>query len=202
MMPCSLWTAPSGVANRLSLYQQDQWMIAPWETARELQKPPLTLTGGRAHIGNRFPRTIGIVARLAYGRLREARIATDPLLARAGLTREEMGDAQRRLRVSNQMRFLDLAAKALGDELLGIHLAQSFDLREFGLLYFMLSSSDNLADAFDRAARYSWIVNEGIVLEKLLCGSHLGMRFRYVGVNRSCDCHQIEFCMGALVRIC
>jgi AraC-like DNA-binding protein len=139
---------------------------------------------------------------MAYARLCEAGIATEPLLELSGMTREEMGDAQRSLRVSSEMHFLDLAAKALGDELLGIHLAQSFELREIGLLYFMLASSDNLADAFERAARYSSIVNEGVVLEKLPCRSHLGMSFRFVGVNRGCDCHQIEFCMGALVRIC
>jgi len=177
-------------------------MTAPWEIARELQNPPLTPSGDRAHTGKRSPRTVGIEARLAYGRLRAAGIATEPLLKRAGLTLEEVGDAQRRLRVSNQMRFLELAAKALSDEWLGIHLARSFELREIGPLYYLFASSNNLVDAFERGARYSSIVNEGIVLEKLLYGGHFGMSFRYVGINRDHDRHQIEFGMTALVRVC
>jgi hypothetical protein len=42
--------------------------------------------------------------------------------------------------------FLDLVAKALGDDLLGFHLAQNFDLRMIGLLYYVLASSETLGN--------------------------------------------------------
>jgi AraC-like DNA-binding protein len=178
-------------------------MIAPWEITPELQKPPPapTLSGHRVHAGKQFPRTVGILARLAYGRLCAAGIATEPLLKRAGLTLEEIGDAQRRLPVPSQMRFIELAARALGDDLLGVHLAQSVELREIGPLYYLFASSENLVDAFASGARYSSIFNEAIALETL-CGGHFGLSFRHVGVIRGHDRHQIEFCMGVLVRVC
>ena len=153
------------------------------------------------HEGKRVPGTVGIMARLAYGQLRAAGIATEPLLERAGLTPEEMGDPRRRLQVSQEARFMDLAEKALGDNMLGIHLAQVVELREIGPLYHLFTSSENLVEAFERIARFSSIVNEGIVLEKL-GGSHLGMSFRHVEANRDRDHHLIEFGMTALARVC
>ncbi|HET7086691.1 MAG TPA: AraC family transcriptional regulator [Rhizomicrobium sp.] len=141
------------------------------------------------------------MARLAHRRLLAAGIATEPLLERAGLTPEEIGDPQRRLQVSHEARFMDLAEKALGDDMLGIHLAQVAELREIGPLYHLFTSSENLVDAFERIARFSSVVNEGIVLEKL-GGSHLGMSFRHAGTNHDRDHHLIEFGMTALARVC
>ena len=44
-------------------------------------------------------------------------------------------------------------------------LAEEFDLRDLGLLYYVMASSDTLGDALKRAARYSRITNEAIVLQ-------------------------------------
>jgi AraC-like DNA-binding protein len=84
---------------------------------------------------------------------------------------------------------------------LGFHLAQEHDLREIGLFYYVLASSATLADALQRAARYSSIANEGISL-KCTGGNAVGVSFHYVGVSRHLDIHQMEFWMTALVRIC
>ena len=66
------------------------------------------------------------------------------LLRKAGLTQQQIDDNSTRLDVKSQIKFLDLAATALKDELLGFHLAQSFDLRLMGLLYYVLASSETL----------------------------------------------------------
>jgi AraC-like DNA-binding protein len=42
--------------------------------------------------------------------------------------------------------------------------ARGFDLREIGLLYYALASSERLGDSMQRAERYSTITNEGIAL--------------------------------------
>jgi hypothetical protein len=39
-----------------------------------------------------------------------------------------------------------LAAEELRDDFLGFHLARSFDLREIGLAYYVMASSEQLAD--------------------------------------------------------
>ena len=111
---------------------------------------------------DRLPSTIGGMTRLAYARAKAAGIALDPLLKKAGLTRLQIEDPKAVIRVRDQIKFLDIVAAALEDDCLGFHLAQTGDLRQIGLLYYVLASSKTLIEALQRAARYSSINNEGI----------------------------------------
>jgi AraC-like DNA-binding protein len=90
----------------------------------------------------------------------------------------------------------------MNDELLGLHLAEAAEFRELGLLYYVLASSDVLIDALTRAARYGSIINECVSQKCIDQQDAVGMSFRYTGVSRHLDRHQIEFWMAALVRIC
>jgi AraC-like DNA-binding protein len=148
-----------------------------------------------------FPSSMGIITRLACGSAEREGIDVSALLRKAGLTQHQIDDPRTRIAVKAQIKFLALAANALKDDCLGFHLAQKFDLRIIGLLYYVLASSDTLDEALQRAARYSAIVNEGITL-KFREGRNVGLSFEYAGVARHTDCHQIEFAMVALVRIC
>ena len=148
-----------------------------------------------------LPTATGVVARLAYARAREAGVALEPLLRRAGLNDQEISDCSVRIHVRRQIRFLNLAAEALRDDLLGFHLALSPDLREAGLLYYVAASSDTLGDALERVSRFSAIVNEGLSV-KYFAGHDCRVALRYVGVSRHVDRHQIEFSMTLLLRIC
>ena len=103
-----------------------------------------------------------MISRLAYARAREAGIALEPLVKGAGATDRQITDDNTRIAVRRQIRFLNLVADALHDELLGFHLAQSPDLRELGLLYYVAASSDEMGDALKRIARYSSISNEAV----------------------------------------
>lgn len=147
------------------------------------------------------PSAAGGITRLAYARARAAGIELEPLLKKAGLTERQIEDRRARLNVQDQIRFLNLAAEALGDEFLGFHLAQDFDLREVGLLYYVVASSELLSDALQRAERYSVIANEGILM-KYREGKDIAIIFNYVGVPRHTDRHQIEFWIAALIRAC
>jgi AraC-like DNA-binding protein len=123
------------------------------------------------------------------------------LLRKAGLSERQIEDPDTPLEVQRQIKFLNLVAEALNDDLLGFHLSQNFDLRKVGLLHFVLASSDTLNEAIQRAARYSSIVNEGIRLTHRE-GKNISLTFKYVGVSRYSDRHQIEFWMAALMRGC
>ena len=94
---------------------------------------------GRRDAGHKqfaaIPSATGGIARLAYTRAKEAGIPLPQLLANSGLTVEQVEDRHARLKVKAQITFLGLVADALGDDLLGFHLARNFDLREIGLLY-------------------------------------------------------------------
>jgi AraC-like DNA-binding protein len=150
---------------------------------------------------DRLPSTTGRITRLAYAQAKNAGIALEPLLKAAHLTRHQIENPLATIKVRDQIKFLNLVADALEDDLLGFHLAQVPDLREIGLLYYVLASSDTLIDALQRGVRYISIVNEGI-LQKCIDGNSVGVSFHYVGVSRYEDRHQIEFWMTALVRIC
>ena len=88
------------------------------------------------------------------------------------------------------------------DEWLGFHLARSFDLREIGLVYYVMASSDKLADALRNAERYSQINNEGVRLRFRLQDGTAVIALDYVNVDRHADRHQIEFWLVTLLRIC
>lgn len=149
----------------------------------------------------RLPSTAATIARLAYAHAKAAGIALEPLAAKAGLSCQQIEDPRSRMSVRDQIRFLDAAADALHDDLLGFHLAQRVDLREIGFLYYVVASSDTLTEALQRAARYSSLANEAIDLRFVDRGD-VGISFRYVGVSRHPERHQIEFVVTALVRTC
>ena len=148
-----------------------------------------------------LPNASGTMTRLAYARSKEAGVDVDLLLKKAGLTLHQIEDPGVRLKVRDQISFLNLAADALHDDLLGFHLAQSTDLRELGLLYYVSASSEMLSVALQRTARYSSITNEGVCL-KYSDGKDVAIAVHYVGVSRHKDRHQIECFMTILIRLC
>jgi AraC-like DNA-binding protein len=147
------------------------------------------------------PSAKGIITRLAYAFGQEKGVDVETLLRRSGLSHKQIDDPDTRVEVRKQIKFLDLVADATGDDLLGFHLSQSFDLRKVGLLYYVFTSSDRLDEALRRAARYSSIVNEGIRLT-LHEKKEIGVVLEYSGVARRSDRHQMEFWIAGLIRAC
>jgi len=148
-----------------------------------------------------FRRCGGLLSRLAYERGRKKGVDVEVLLRQAHLTLREIKNKDIPLGVQNQIKFVDLVANATSDPLLGFRLAHSFDLREIGLLYYVIASAENLLGSLLRVARYSDVANEGVDLE-IKKGDLLRVRLHYSGVARHSDVHQIEFWMASVVRIC
>jgi len=119
--------------------------------------------GGTKHL----PVASGGISRLAYRRAQAEGINLDAQLKMPGFTRAQ-------IKVRDQIKFLNFVASALNDDFLGFRLAQSCDLREIGLLYYVLASSETLIDALQRAgteplncmkrspASASWIARSSI----------------------------------------
>lgn len=143
----------------------------------------------------------GLLSRLAYARARQEGIDVEPLLRKAGLTVEAIENKDAPLGVRNQIKFVELVANAVHDNLLGFHLAYTCDPREIGLLYYVAASAETLLDALLRVARYSFVVNDGIVVT-VKRDDRLRVCFQYSGVARHTDTHQIESWMAALIRVC
>ena len=148
------------------------------------------------------PPWCAIMSRLAYEHARAAGIDLEVQLQEAGLTRAQIENQRAPIKVRDQIKFLNLVASAMDDDFIGFHLAQECDLREIGLLYYVLASSELLIDALQRAVRYSTIVNEGVSQTCIDNGKYVGLSFDYVGVSRHQDRHQIEFWITALIRTC
>jgi AraC-like DNA-binding protein len=147
------------------------------------------------------PMAEGTLSRLASARARAAGIDVAPLMAKAGITLRQVEEEDVWLPAEGQIRFVELIADALQDDLLGFHIACDGDLREIGLLYYVLNSSDLLGDALRRAVRYCAIINEGVRLS-VREGKELALEVKYVGVERLADRQQIEAWVTLLVRIC
>src|SRR5262245_11811653 len=107
---------------------------------------------------SQLPTAAGSMTRLAYFHAKTAGLALEPLLRASQLTSRDLDDPNFRIAVRSQIKFLNVVADALDDPFLGFHLAQNPDLRQIGLLYYVLASSQTLIDALQRAARYTSIV--------------------------------------------
>ncbi len=149
-----------------------------------------------------IPSATGGIARLACARLDEMGKDSTIILSKVGLKPEEARDPAIRLEVQTQINLLELAAEEVQDEWLGFHLARTFDLREIGLVYYVMASSHQLADALRNAERYSKINNEGVRLRFRLQEGSAVIALDYVNVDRHADRHQIEFWLVTLLRIC
>jgi hypothetical protein len=113
---------------------------------------------------DKTPKAAGAISRLAYAHAAAKGVSVDYLLRKVGLSPEQIADPDAPVEARRQIKFLNLVAEALNDDLLGFHLSQNFDLRTLGLLHYVLASSATLDEAIQRAARYSSIVNESIAL--------------------------------------
>ena len=143
----------------------------------------------------------GLLSRLAYERGTKQGIDVGALLAQAHITPDQIKNEETRVDVRYQIKFVELVANAAGDPLLGLHVGYSYDLREIGLLYYVIASADTLFECLLRAARYAAVANDGISIEVKRAGK-LRVRLNYSGVARHTDVHQIEFWIASLIRIC
>ena len=96
---------------------------------------------------NPFLAADGVATRLAVRELKAARIDPGPLLAKAGISRLKFAEEPKRVGAESQLRFLELAAGTLDNAVLGLQLAQRGDLRETGILYYVMAASHNLGEA-------------------------------------------------------
>jgi AraC-like DNA-binding protein len=141
----------------------------------------------------------GLATRLAYMRARGAGLELGPLLRRAKLTRTLVEQDDARLSVLSQITFLSCVAEAIADDELGVHIAQSFDLRQIGLLHYVAASSEQLSSALQQIARFSVVANEGVTV-RMTTGDDVHVRLRYGSIPRYLDKHQVEFWVVSVVR--
>lgn len=148
-----------------------------------------------------IPSATGGIARLACARLRELGKDATVVITSVGAKPEQVYDDAIRLEVPKQIKILELVSEELQDGLLGFHLARNFDLREVGLVYYVIASSERFADSLLNAKRYCMIMNEGVRLQMKQDERTVSITLDYVDIERQSDRHQIEFWLVTMVRI-
>ncbi|PTE11618.1 AraC family transcriptional regulator [Mesorhizobium helmanticense] len=146
------------------------------------------------------PTAAGLAARLAVEELIRHAVDPKPLLARCRLSAAALSRRDR-IRVKSQIEFLELASKAVRDHHFGLSLAESVDLRELGILYYVAASSQRLGDALGRLERFVRVGNEALIL-RIRKGSPCRINVAYAGVSRHLDRHHMEFLTLILLRLC
>lgn len=124
-----------------------------------------------------------------------------PLLLKCGLPSSLSSDALARASVRSQSEFLDLAADALKDDLLGFHLALSFDFRALGFIYYVVASAETLAEALANEEEYSAILNEPVRLRSGRTGG-VSVELSYEGLDPHLDRHFSEFWITGTLKLC
>ena len=109
--------------------------------------------------------TRGVAARETLRHLDKKGIDAAPALLGAGLSRAQLARDDAGVSAGAQYRFLELAAVAGYDPLLGLRVAAEVDLRAVGILFYLASSSSTVAEALENLARYSATSNEALVAE-------------------------------------
>jgi AraC-like DNA-binding protein len=160
----------------------------------------LDMAGRATKMASSSRQAAGVLTRAAYHYANDRGVDADALLRQAGISRDAIDDRAATVGSSNQIRFIELIADALGDDLFGIHLAESLDFREIGQLYYVAASADTLGAALRRAERYIGIQNDGIRFA-VSRGKTPRVRFHYVGLARHSDIHQIEALVALVIRI-
>lgn len=143
---------------------------------------------------------MGLAVRLAVAHLERLGINPAPLLSQSGLSEADLA-SHKRISSMSQIEFLGRASRAAKDNWIGLTLAQDFDLREIGMLYYAAASSPCLGDALRRVERYVRVANEALAIQ-IDKASVCRLGLTYAGVPRHLDRHQIECLAFVLLRLC
>jgi AraC-like DNA-binding protein len=109
--------------------------------------------------------TRGVAARETLYFLDRKGFDAEPLLSEAELSRSRLTDDPGGVSVGSQHRFLELAASETNDPLLGLHVAAEMDLRDIGLLYYLIASAGTVTEALEYLQRYAATMNEEVRLD-------------------------------------
>ena len=147
-----------------------------------------------------LPTVTGIAARLTIKALGRHNVAIAPLLRRAGLSEQDFDDRGRRISAASQAKFLEYAAEATDDRAFGLHLAEEANPREAGLLFYVASAANNVAEAVALFARYSRIANEAARFKPMQAPGGIVTEISFIGVPRHSARQVTEFGIALTIK--
>ncbi len=147
-----------------------------------------------------LPTTDGTATRLALARLEREGQDGSRLLALSGLSAAILRRRQR-FGLASQLRFLDLAAGALNDPCLGVRIAGELELRELGLVYYVVASARTAREGLTQLARYVGISNDSINIAVTEAGGSARVSLSFAGTSLPRSDRQFaELVVAAMLR--
>ena len=146
-----------------------------------------------------LPSVAGFAAKRAIVALRKGKVATAPLLLRAGLSTRDL-TPQHRIPAAAQGTLFEDAAEALNDSAFGLHLAEETSPREAGLLFYLASAAKTLGEALALFERYFRIVNEAVRLKLKRSPEGVVVEFDFLGLSRHRVSQNAEFGIAVIMK--
>jgi AraC-like DNA-binding protein len=99
---------------------------------------------------------------LVFQRAPELGLDREQLLERSGLTPQELADPDGRVSLAKISGLWQAAVAQSTDPFFGLHLGEAIDIREIGLVGYVLLHSGTLREALQRLVRYSRVIQEAL----------------------------------------
>lgn len=132
--------------------------------------------------------------------IRERGVNPLPLLREVGLSLALLADPDQRIPAESVVRLLELAAKACGDEQLGLRMAQARQLSDFGMVSLLISHQPTLRDALQTLIDYRHLINDSLALKMEEVGHQVILREEVISGQPAQQAS--ELAMGVLMRLC
>ena len=139
---------------------------------------------------------------LTVDRLKAARIATDPVLKKAGLTRRQTSNPDIKIPFHKHAALLTLAAEAVGDGCFALHTSLDIQPRQVGALGYILLNSSTLGDALGNLQRYYRVLTEGVDINLSVDGDDVALITRIVDPLVEDERQAAEGGKSLLLQIC
>ena len=127
------------------------------------------------------------------------RVDPVPLLAAVGIEMQQLDDPEALVPMSAAIALLHEAEQATGDRDIGLHLAERSELSSFDVLFYAMSSSATLGDAYRRMSRYQRLIHETTRVDIEVAGDLATLSHSLPG-GLAVPRHSAEFILASWVR--
>jgi AraC-like DNA-binding protein len=129
-------------------------------------------------------------------------VAADDLLKQVGLHGRDIADPEARISYAAVVGLMERAASVLGDASYGLRLGAAQEVRESGLLGFVVLNSPTLMDALRNLQRYLHVGGDGEEFAIDVSAAEVAVRFREADPALRGLRHNSEYFAALIVRAC
>jgi AraC-like DNA-binding protein len=130
------------------------------------------------------------------------KVNTQPLLARANLSRKLLVDPEQRIPLAAAIALLEDSARATRCSTFGLRMAESRQLADFGVVSLLLTHQRTLRAALQVLTEYRHLLNESLAIHIEDAGKMVILRQEVVADRPTSSRQATELAIGVLFRLC